>query len=69
MTREATTYKGFEFEFNLNYQPEEYSTNTGEDFEITDITLNGLDATELLENQIEEFDEHIIKELKNYNPY
>ena len=70
MKREVV-YKGFKFEYNLYYQPEERQTHDhqgcGEEFEITEITLNGIDAFELLEDQIEEFEEYIINELKNYN--
>jgi hypothetical protein len=66
-------YKGFQFEYKLDYQPAEPRTleypGCAEEFEIYNITLNGIDASELLENQIEEFEEFIINKLKNYNPY
>ena len=71
--KNTVNYKGFEFEYILNYQPDENQTNDypgcGEDFEITEITLNGVDASELLEGQIEEFVDFIINELKSYNPH
>jgi hypothetical protein len=71
--KESVEYKGFKFEYDLYYQPQENQTRDypgcSEEFEITGITLNGVDASELLEGQIEEFEEYIINELKNYNPY
>ena len=71
--KNSVEYKGFTFEYDLYYQPEERQTHEypgcGEEFEISNITLNGIDAEELLENQIEEFEQFIIKELKSYNPY
>lgn len=64
-------YKGFEFTFKLNYQPEEKSTlyyaGCGEFFEITNIKLNGIDAEVLLENQRKEFENAIIQELRFRN--
>jgi hypothetical protein len=66
-------YKGFQFEYEVDYQPAERQTleypGCDEYYEIYNITLNGIDASELLENQIEEFEEFIINKLKNYNPY
>jgi hypothetical protein len=63
-------YKGFDFEYELDYQPEELQTleypGCAEYYEITKITLNGIDAYELLENQIEEIEEFIINDLKSY---
>jgi len=41
--------------------PEEY-----EEFEIYDITLNGVDATNLLDRQIDDFEEMVIKNLKQW---
>lgn len=71
--KNSVEYKGFKFEYELYYQPEERQTmeypGCGEEFEITSITLNGIDAEELLENQREEFEDYIINELKSYNPY
>ena len=66
----SITYKGFDFDFKYSHSPgrprtwedpEEY-----DEFEIYDITLNGIDATWLLENQIEEFEEEVINNLKSY---
>lgn len=67
-------YKGFQFEYKLDYQPSETQTleypGCGEEFEIYNVTLNGIDATELLANQWDEFEQFIINKLKtNYDPY
>jgi len=65
----SITYKGFDFDFDFNYQPEERQTHDypgcAEEFEIYNITLNGIDASELLENQIDEFIDECIENLKN----
>ncbi len=67
--KERITYKGFEFEYNYYHQPEERQTHDypgcGEEFEIYNITLNGIDASWLLESQIEEFEQEVIDNLKN----
>ena len=56
---DVINYKGFEFNYQYNYQPAEKQTHEDpgcdEDFEIFNITLNGIDASELIEGQIEEF--------------
>lgn len=65
---ETVHYKGFDFEYRLYYQPAERQSleypGCYEEFEITNITLNGIDASELLADQIEEFEEFIIDNLK-----
>jgi hypothetical protein len=57
-------YKGFDFEYRLDYQPEELRTHEypgcPEYYEVTNITLMGKCAYELLENQLEEFEEYVI---------
>jgi len=67
---EVINYKGFEFNYQYNYQPAEKQTHEDpgcdEDFEIFNITLNGIDASELLEGQIEEFEEAVINDIKSY---
>ena len=67
----SINFKGFDFDFKYYYQPEERQTydyqGCPEYFEIYDITLNGIDASELLENMIEEFEEECITNLKSYN--
>jgi len=68
-TKASINYKGFDFDFEYNYtpgraqtwdDPEEY-----EEFEIYNITLNGIDAEELLENEIERFESEVIEHLKD----
>ena len=69
MSKENVEYKGFQFEYNLNYTPAEVQSfnyeGNDEEFEITGITLNGIDADELLKDQIDEFIDYVINELKN----
>jgi hypothetical protein len=68
-TQGTINYKGFEFNFDYNYEPYEQQTyeypGSPAQFEIYNITLNGIDASDLLENQIEEFDECVIDNLTN----
>ena len=68
-TQGTINYKGFEFNFDYNYEPYEQQTyeypGSPAQFEIYNITLNGIDASDLLENQIEEFDEYVIDNLTN----
>ena len=62
-------YKGVELEVEYDYQPEEacvmyYSDGSGypgcaEQIDITEITINGVDVFELLENDLEEIEELI----------
>ena len=62
-------YKGFTFEYKLYYQPAERQSleysGCAEEFEITNVTLNGIDATELLADQWDIFEEFIIDNLKS----
>jgi hypothetical protein len=69
-TKSSINYLGFDFDFEYNYtagrpatweDPEEY-----EEFEIYNITLNGIDASDLLDRMIDDFEEEVIKELKDY---
>ena len=66
-------YKGFDFQYKLDYQPAERQTleypGCAEEFEIYNVTLNGIDASELLADQWDEFEQFIINNLKSYNPY
>ena len=70
MSRHTVEYKGFEFEYDLYYQPEEKADleygGCGEDFEITNITLNGIDADYLMDSQFDEFCDYVIRDLKSY---
>lgn len=70
-TSHSIEYKGFDFDFNYNFskgcpatheEPEDY-----DEFEIYNITLNGIDASDLLEGQIEEFEQEVIENLKSYD--
>ena len=69
-TKSSINYLGFDFDFDYNYskgipatwdEPAEY-----EEYEIYNITLNGIDATDLLEGQIYAFEEAVIENLKSY---
>lgn len=70
-TSHSIEYKGFVFDFVYDYQPEERQTydypGCPEEFEIYNITLNGIDASWLLESQIEEFEQEVIDNLKSYD--
>jgi len=63
-------YKGFNFDFDLDYQPEEKQEleypGCSEEFQIYNITLNGINADELLESQRDEFEEAVINYFKIY---
>jgi len=52
--RDTIIYKGFEFEYDITHILAEEETNTHESIEVENITLNGVDASELLETQITE---------------
>jgi len=69
-TKSNINYLGFDFDFEYSYsagrqatleEPEEY-----EEFEIYNITLNGIDASDLLDRQIDDFEEAVIQYLKEY---
>jgi hypothetical protein len=69
-TRGIINYKGFNFEFEYNYSagrpatwedPEEY-----EEFEIYNVTLCGIDAEDLIDVMRDDFEEEVIKYLKDY---
>ena len=66
-TQSTINYKGFEFNFEYNFSagrpatwedPEEY-----EEWEIYNITLNGIDAEELIEDMREDFEQEVINNL------
>ena len=57
--RDTIIYKGFEFEYDVTYYPAEEETNTYAGIEVENITLNGIDASELLETQLDEFENFI----------
>ena len=57
--KDTIIYKGFEFEYDVTHILAEEQTNTHESIEVENITLNGIDASELLETQMEEFENFI----------
>jgi len=68
----ATIYfRGFDFECEYDYSPEEKRTydypGYPETWEFFNITLNGIDASELLEHCFEDFEEQAIKQLTEYH--
>jgi len=61
------SYKGFEFNYEYNFSagskatwedPEEY-----DEWEIYNITLNGIDAEDLIEDMREDFEQEVIDHL------
>lgn len=68
MTQKSSiNYKGFDFDFDYNYyagtpatydQPEDYP-----EWEIFNITLDGIDASDLLDCMIEDFEQEVINHL------
>jgi len=60
-------FKGFDFEVDYNYQPYEAQTyeypGSPAYYEFYNIKLNGIDASELLEHCIEDFEDEAIKQL------
>jgi hypothetical protein len=69
-TKSSINYKGFNFDFEYNFSPAYLGTYEtppeAEEFEIYNITLNGIDAYDLLDRQIEDFEEEVINNLKEY---
>jgi hypothetical protein len=65
---ETIQFRGFEFKFKFSYQPAERQTHEDsgcdEEFEIYDITLNGIDASELLNDSVDDFIEEAINQIK-----
>jgi hypothetical protein len=68
--KSSLNYRGFDFDFQYEYSagrpatyedPEEY-----EEWEIYNITLNGIDADELLDRYMDDFIDEAIENLKNY---
>ena len=70
-TEHSINFRGFDFDFKYNHSsgsratledPEEYP-----EWDIFDIKLNGIDACELLDAYIDEFEEAVIENLISYN--
>ncbi len=68
--KSSINYLGFDFDYDYDYSkgipatledPEEY-----EEYDIYNITLNGIDASDLLEGQIYAFEDAVIENLKSY---
>ena len=68
-TKSTINYKGFDFDFEYNYSagaratwkdPEEYP-----EWEIYNITLNGIDAEDLIEDMREDFEQEVVEYLTN----
>ena len=57
--KDTIIYKGFEFQYDVTYYPAEEETNTYAGIDVENITLNGIDASGLLETQITEFENFI----------
>lgn len=68
--RSSVYYKGFTFDFEYNYSRGNLGTYEtppeAEEYEIYNITLNGIDAYDLLDRQIDDFEEEVINHLKEY---
>jgi hypothetical protein len=68
--RSNINYLGFDFDFEYNYYPGSAGTwdEPAEfpEWEIFNITLNGIDASDLLESMILDFEEQVINQLKEY---
>jgi len=66
--KHTINYLGHDFEFDFDYQPEERRTHDypgiDEEFKIYNITLNGINAEDLLSKQIEDFEKEVINQLK-----
>jgi hypothetical protein len=67
--KSKVNYKGFDFDFEYIFSPGARATHEDPEeypeWEIYNITLNGIDASELLENQIEDFEQEVIENLTN----
>ena len=67
--KHTINYLGHEFEYRFSYSPGRPATwedpEEYEEFEIYDITLNGVDATDLLDRQIDDFEGAVIRYIKD----
>ena len=68
-TKSTINYKGFEFNFEYNYEPYEQQTyeypGSPAEWEIYNITLNGIDAEDLIEDMREDFEQEVVEYLTN----
>jgi hypothetical protein len=62
-------FRGFDFDVQYDYQPEERQTHEypgyPETFDFWEVKLNGINASNLLEHYFDEFEFEAIKQLKN----
>ena len=67
--KHTINYLGHEFEYRFTYSPPRRATledpEEYEEFDIYDITLNGIDATDLLDRQIDDFEGAVIRYIKD----
>jgi hypothetical protein len=66
---DSIEFRGIDFEFNYDYSPAERQTHEypgcGEEWEIYNICINGVDAEYLIEDMREEFDRAVITYFEN----
>lgn len=72
-------FKGFDFDVEFFYEPAEdavynYGDGSGypgwpEEYEFYKIELNGIDASDLLDHCIDDFEEEAIEQIKKQNSY
>ncbi len=69
-TKSSINYRGFDFDFEYNYSPPYLGTwenpPEAEEYEIYNITLNGIDAEDLIDPMYDDFIEEVINNLKEY---
>lgn len=67
--KNTINYLGHEFEFDFDFQPDEIRTHDypgiDEEFQVYNVTLNGIDAFDLLSGQFADFEQEVIKQLKD----
>jgi hypothetical protein len=68
--KSSINYRGFDFDFEYNYSPPYLGTwenpPEAEEYEIYNITLNGIDAEDLIDPMYDDFIEEVINNLKEY---
>jgi hypothetical protein len=68
--RSSINYRGFDFDFEYNFYagtPATWDEPADDpEWEIYNVTLNGIDASDLLDGMFDEFEEEVINQLKEY---
>ena len=68
--KSSINYRGFDFDFEYNYSPPYLGTwenpPESEEYEIYNITLNGIDAEDLIDPMYDDFIEEVINNLRDY---